>query len=166
MGKTLPASAQSGLIGRDGAPRRGTADHPTVVVVFASWCGPCRSEFPATLEVPGHPPPGQGVGAGGGRAGHAAPKANAFLQQNHVSMTSISDPQATRGYGRSCCRVIPDTIFVSAEGVVQSMTSGPSPPRSSRRASRRLERLVEAKVRAASSGAARPRHQVTTSRWR
>ncbi len=125
VGTTLAPWSQTGLRGTTVAAPWDSG-HPTVVVVFASWCTPCRQEFPALSRyLASH------------RLGHVAllgvdvqdtpTKATAFLRQNHVSLTAISDPQATV-YGRFLLSGIPDTIFVTGKGVVQSMTIGAITP--------------------------------------
>ncbi len=125
VGKTLAPWSQSGLNGATVAAPWDTG-HPTVVVVFASWCGPCRTEFPQLAKYLATHRLGK-VSLLGVDVQDTPAKATAFLQQNHVSMTSISDPQASV-YGRFLLSGIPDTIFVNAKGVVQGMTIGAISP--------------------------------------
>lgn len=125
VGKTLARWSQSGLNGTTVAAPWDTG-HPTVVVVFASWCGPCRTEFPELSKYLATHGLGK-VSLLGVDVQDTPAKASAFLQRNHVAMTSISDPHASV-YGRFLLSGIPDTIFVSAKGVVQNMTIGAISP--------------------------------------
>ncbi len=125
VGKTLAPWSQTGLSGTTVAAPWDSG-HPTVVVVFASWCGPCQSEFPrlskylATHSL-GH------VALLGVDVQDSPSKAIAFLRQHHVAMTAISDPTASV-YGRFLLPGIPDTIFVTGSGRVQNMTVGAISP--------------------------------------
>jgi cytochrome c biogenesis protein CcmG/thiol:disulfide interchange protein DsbE len=125
VGQTLTKWSQAGL---DGSTVRAPWDtgHATVVVIYASWCGACRTEFPELSKYLATHRLGEvsllGVDVQDTRA-----KATAFLERNHVTMTSISDPQASV-YGRFLLSGIPDTIFVTAKGVVQNMTIGAISP--------------------------------------
>ncbi len=125
VGKTLAPWSQAGL---NGAPVAAPWDsgHPTVVVVFASWCPPCRKEFPQLSKYLANHHLGK-VSLLGVDVQDTPARAKAFLEQNHVTMTSISDPQASV-YGRFMLSGIPDTIFVNAKGVVQDMTIGAISP--------------------------------------
>lgn len=125
VGRTLAAWSQPGLNGTTVAAPWDTG-HPTVVVVFASWCGPCRTEFPQLATYLASHQLGK-VALLGVDVQDTPAKAIAFLQKNHVTMTSISDPQASV-YGRFLLSGIPDTIFVNAKGVVQNMTIGAITP--------------------------------------
>jgi cytochrome c biogenesis protein CcmG/thiol:disulfide interchange protein DsbE len=125
VGKTLTQWSQSGLNGTKVAAPWDTG-HPTVVVIFASWCGPCRTEFPELSKYLATHSLGK-VSLLGVDVQDTPAKATAFLHQNHVVMTSVSDPQASV-YGRFLLSGIPDTIFVDAKGVVQNMTIGAISP--------------------------------------
>lgn len=125
VGKTLTLWSQSGLNGTTVAAPWDSG-HPTVVVIFASWCGPCRTEFPQLSKYLATHSLGK-VSLLGVDVQDTPAKATAFLRQNHVAMTSISDPQASV-YGRFLLSGIPDTIFVNAQGVVQNMTVGAISP--------------------------------------
>ncbi len=125
VGKTLQPWSQQGLNGAPVAAPWNTG-HPTVVVVFASWCTPCRQELPQLATYLARHHLGK-VSLLGVDVQDTPAKATAFLHQYHVTMTSISDPQASV-YGRFLLSGIPDTIFVNAKGVVQNMTIGAITP--------------------------------------
>ncbi|MDH2903548.1 MAG: TlpA disulfide reductase family protein [Actinomycetota bacterium] len=125
VGKTLAPWSQAGLNGKTVAAPWDLG-HPTVVVVFASWCGPCQAELPALSKYLTTHSLGK-VSLLGVDVQDTPARATAFLQRVHLTMTSISDPQASV-YGRFLLPGVPDTIFVNAQGVVQNMTIGAISP--------------------------------------
>lgn len=125
VGKTLAPWSQTGIDGSRVAAPWNTG-HATVVVIFASWCGPCRGEFPELSKYLATHGLGK-VSLLGVDVQDTPTNARNFLKANHVTLTSISDPQAS-AYGRFLLPGIPDTIFVQGNGVVKSMTIGAITP--------------------------------------
>ena len=121
VGKTLSPWSQVGLDGSTVAAPWNTG-HATAVVLFASWCEPCKAEFPVLSRYLATHSLGK-VSLLGVDEQDSRPAALAFLKKNHVTMTSIFDPQ-TAAYNRFLLLGIPDTIFVTARGVVQNMQVG------------------------------------------
>ena len=97
--------------------------HATAVVIFASWCGPCRSELSVLSKYLATHRLGRvallGVDVHDSRAA-----ALAFLQPYRVRMSSVFDPEG-RAYDRFRLSAIPDTVFVTSGGVVQNVLMGP-----------------------------------------
>lgn len=121
VGTTLTKWSQAGLNGEKvAAPWN--AGHATAVVIFASWCGPCKAEFPALSRYLATHSLGR-VSLLGVDEQDSRSAALAFLQKTHVKMTSIFDPQ-DGAYDRFLLSGIPDTVFVTSRGVVENMQVG------------------------------------------
>lgn len=125
VGTTLTNWSQGAL---DGGTLTAPWDsgHATVVVVFASWCGPCRKEFPALSRYLATHSLGR-VSLLGVDEQDSRLSARAFLARYHLAMRSIFDPQDS-AYNRFLLSGIPDTIFVTSRGVVQGMRVGAISP--------------------------------------
>jgi thiol-disulfide isomerase/thioredoxin len=88
--------------------------HPVVVNMWASWCGPCRAEFPFFADaIAEH---GDKVAFLGIDFSDDRDSANAFLKEIPPGFASIydSDGAAARSLGGG--RVAPTTFFIGRDG--------------------------------------------------
>lgn len=96
--------------------------YPVVVNKWASWCGPCRFEFPIFQEVAVER--GDEIAFLGVDADDSTDAAETFLSELPLPYPSISDPEDDvgalfKGYA------FPSTAFYDAEGELQYTRQGP-----------------------------------------
>ncbi len=97
--------------------------YPVVVNVWASWCGPCRYEFPLLQELSARY--GKRVAFLGVDSEDDADAAKTFLSEEPVPYPSYSDPgkeilDSLGGRGG-----LPDTAFYDREGELVYLKQGP-----------------------------------------
>jgi cytochrome c biogenesis protein CcmG, thiol:disulfide interchange protein DsbE len=88
--------------------------HPVVINEWASWCGPCQSEFPVFQRVSvslGRRVAFIGVGAHDSDAAAAE-----FLRRFPVSYPSYVDPSQRIGSLLQAVGGIPQTVYINARG--------------------------------------------------
>ena len=96
--------------------------YPIVVNVWASWCGPCRAEFPDFQQVSAER--GDEVAFLGVNALDTDAAAETFLEELPLPYPSVTDPdeQVRRAYG---IRGYPATVFFDTEGELAYLKQGP-----------------------------------------
>jgi thiol-disulfide isomerase/thioredoxin len=96
--------------------------HPVVVNVWASWCGPCRSEFPDFQAVSADR--GDEVAFLGVDALDTDPAAETFLEELPLPYPSVTDPdeQVKHDLG---IRGYPATAFFDSNGALVHLKQGP-----------------------------------------
>jgi thiol-disulfide isomerase/thioredoxin len=116
-GRLLPAAGAR----RELAALKG---HPVVVNKWASWCGPCRAEFPAFQRVSVEM--GRRVAFLGLNAGDGPGPAAEFLREFPTSFPHISDPEleAVEALGITGS-FWPTTAFFDADGKQTHVRQGP-----------------------------------------
>ncbi len=88
--------------------------HPVVVNQWASWCGPCRAEFPFFADaVLAH---GDEVAFLGIDTTDDRDAANMFLKQIPPGFASIYDPKGEAARSLGGGRIMPTTFFIDRNG--------------------------------------------------
>jgi cytochrome c biogenesis protein CcmG/thiol:disulfide interchange protein DsbE len=88
--------------------------HPVVVNQWASWCGPCRHEFPFFADaVVEH---GARVAFVGIDFTDDRDAANAFLRESPPGFASIYDPKGDAARWLGGGRIAPTTFFIGRDG--------------------------------------------------
>jgi cytochrome c biogenesis protein CcmG, thiol:disulfide interchange protein DsbE len=96
--------------------------HPIVVNKWASWCGPCRYEFPFLQEASVRY--GRRVAFLGLNSGDNRGDAQSFLKRFPVSYPSYVDPHERIATSLDAGAAYPTTIFYDAQGRRQFIHQG------------------------------------------
>lgn len=127
VGRHVHAFELSGLSG-------GTIKAPwsegraSVLVFFASWCTPCRGEIPKVAAyVKGHDP--SPVEVLGIDANDERSAAQAFVKKDGVTFPVAFDANGTVTSEEFGFAELPESVFISAKGVVEKVYFGAVPKR-------------------------------------
>jgi cytochrome c biogenesis protein CcmG/thiol:disulfide interchange protein DsbE len=119
VGRPAPAFESFDLSGQP-VTLAGERGHPLLVNFWASWCVPCKQEFPILSETLGRHAGLRVLGVV-----HQDSKANAaaFLRAQHATWPGVIDPkdQISGAYG---VNGIPVTVAVDASGIVRARHIG------------------------------------------
>jgi cytochrome c biogenesis protein CcmG/thiol:disulfide interchange protein DsbE len=123
VGTTAPGFATSDVNGN----RVRLADfsgHPVLVNFWASWCIPCRTEFPVLRSLTAAHPDVKVLGV---VFKDSASDARKFLDEQHATWPGLLDPkgQIADAYGVHQKPGIPVTVLVDGSGVVRARHLGP-----------------------------------------
>jgi thiol-disulfide isomerase/thioredoxin len=97
--------------------------YPVVVNKWASWCGPCQSEFPVFQRV--SVALGRRVAFLGIDGKDADAQAAAFLRRFPVSYPSYVDPREQIARALEASTYYPETLFFTAAGRMNYLHAGP-----------------------------------------
>jgi cytochrome c biogenesis protein CcmG, thiol:disulfide interchange protein DsbE len=95
---------------------------PAVVNKWASWCGPCRAEFPIFQQVATDR--GKELAFLGVNSGDKRPAAEAFLADRPVPYPSYEDPNEEIAQTLKAAKYYPMTVFVDRRGKVEFVKAG------------------------------------------
>jgi cytochrome c biogenesis protein CcmG/thiol:disulfide interchange protein DsbE len=96
--------------------------HPVVINKWASWCGPCRTEFPVFQQVA--TARGKEVGFLGLNAGDKRPAAEGFLAERPLPYPSYEDSGEEIARELNASKVFPVTVFVDRRGETAFIKTG------------------------------------------
>lgn len=97
--------------------------YPVVANVWASWCGPCRFEFPVLQKLSAHY--GKRVAFVGIDSQDDAGAARTFLGEEPVPYPSYSDPDEAIADSLGASLGLPDTAFYDRAGELVYLKQGP-----------------------------------------
>ena len=101
---------------------RALRGHPVVINKWASWCSPCRAEFPVFQQVATDR--GRRVAFLGLDAQDKAPAAKRFLAARPLPYPSYEDPDQSVSRSLEAPDVAPVTVFLDAHGRTAFIHSG------------------------------------------
>ena len=96
--------------------------HPIVINKWASWCRPCRAEFPIFQRVATER--GKEVAFVGLNAADKRPAAEKFLRERPLPYPSYEDPDEDIARGLEAAKFFPMTIFVDEQGNTAFLKAG------------------------------------------
>jgi len=88
--------------------------HPVVINKWASWCGPCRTEFPILQQIATER--GKEIAFVGLNARDKRPAAERFIARYPAPYPSYEDPDETIARELKAPSNFPVTLFVDADG--------------------------------------------------
>ena len=96
--------------------------HPIVINKWASWCRPCRAEFPIFQQVA--TARGKEVAFLGVNAADKRPAAEKFLAERPLPYPSYEDPDEDIAQELKAAKFFPMTIFIDEEGKTAFIKAG------------------------------------------
>lgn len=94
---------------------------PTVLNLWASWCGPCREELPLFRQLADAAP--EQLRVLGVDSQDGVPQGTSFAADAELNFPSAFDPDGELGAGLGL-RGLPHSVFVAADGSVAHVETG------------------------------------------
>ena len=102
------------------------SNHASVLIFFASWCGPCQAEMPKVAAyIKTHSP--SPVEVLGIDANDPLGSGRAFIKKDDVTFPVAVDPHGSLTSGVFGFQNIPESVFLNAKGVVTDVYYGAIP---------------------------------------
>ena len=95
---------------------------PVVINKWASWCGPCRAEFPIFQRVATDR--GKDIAFLGLNAADKRPAAQGFLTERPLPYPSYDDPDEDIASDLRAAKYFPMTVFVDPKGEIAFVKAG------------------------------------------
>jgi thiol-disulfide isomerase/thioredoxin len=103
-----------------------TDGHASVLIFFASWCGPCQGEMPKVARyIREHDP--SPVDVIGVDANDERSNAQAFVKKDGVTFPIAFDANGMVTSGVFGFETVPESVFINAKGVVKKVYFGAVP---------------------------------------
>jgi thiol-disulfide isomerase/thioredoxin len=120
---SLPSLEGHGAVGTpaDG----GGGGRPAVLVFFASWCAPCRTEIPAIANAYRDQAGGHRVTVIGIDGMDPTGDARAFVRKSGVTFPVAADADYRVTEGLYYFDGDPDTVFINGNGTIARIVRGP-----------------------------------------
>jgi peroxiredoxin len=121
---SLPSLSGSGQVG---VPTSTRASTPTVLIFFAHWCGPCKTEMPALSAAinAGGAEPATVIGV---NALDLTSPAKAFVAAHDITFPVGVDETGQVTNGAFGFPALPETVFVSPKGIITEIHFGATTP--------------------------------------
>lgn len=116
----LPEAVLVDLQGQQ-APLAAFKGKPTVINLWATWCGPCRREMPVLAAAQQAHPQVSFVFA---NQGETVEEVNAFLQSTQLQLDNVLLDAGSGVMQQTGARALPTTLFFGADGRLRNVHMG------------------------------------------
>jgi len=122
VGTKVSTQALPALSGHGGISKIPVRGQRTVLVFFASWCGPCRNELPEVEKYAANAP--SDVAIVGVAANDSPTAAAEFLDSLDVTIAAVGDEDGSVTSSIFGFGTLPETVFINSDGTVRHVVFG------------------------------------------